>query len=50
MNVSEFTSTPKGELFCKSGLWKVTLWWKHIATVQSIIKVHFMKLKVDKHF
>jgi len=26
------------------------LWWKHIAAVQSIIKVRFMKLQVDIHF
>jgi len=25
------------------------LWWKHIAAVQSINEVCFMKLKVDRH-
>jgi len=26
------------------------LWWKHIATAQSIKEVRFMKLKVARHF
>jgi len=51
---SEFTSTPKGELFSKFYDCLVKsdkrLWWKHIATAQSINEVRFMKLKVARHF
>ena len=46
---SELTSTPRSEFFCKFTYWKVTkgLWWKHIAAVQSINEVRFMKLIVS---
>jgi len=52
---SEFTSTPKGEFFCKVCdclVSEVTkgLWWKHIVVEQGISEVHFMKLKVARHF